>query len=37
MEYKLEGNHLKQRYNRKHVNARKKQVQMKFKIKNQRK
>ena len=35
MEYKLDETHLKQGYNRKHVNAKKKQVQMKFKIKNQ--
>ena len=37
MEHKLDENHLKYGYNRKHVNAKKKQVQMKFKIKNQRK
>ena len=37
MEHKLDENHLKQEYNIKHENIRKKQVEMKFKIKNQRK
>ena len=41
MECKLDENHLKQGYNRKYENVikkkKRKQVQMKFKIKNQRK